>query len=136
MIKILALNVFRGILRSSSKQGAINMVIINKYEEILSGKRPFNGECDNEALFMAYAQNKISNNERLDLNDAITTTDIRPIAKTFCNEGIKEFTVSCGGLHVLETLEQFGKFGFRVAGLIRVNSRFGYTIPAVLMRAE
>lgn len=112
------------------------MVIINKYEEILSGKRAFNGDTDNEALFIAYAQNKISNNERLDLNDVITTADIKPIAETFCDEGIKEFTVSCGGLHVFETLEQFGKFGFRVAGLIRVNSRFGYTIPAVLMRAE
>ncbi len=112
------------------------MVIIKKYEEILSGKRAFIGGDDNETLFMAYAQNKISNNAVLDIDEAIAGTDIHPIAETLRSEGIKEFTVSYDGLHVFETLELFGELGFKVAGLVSVNSRLGYTIPAILMRSE
>ena len=112
------------------------MIIINKYEEILSGKRPFNRECDNEALFMAYAQNKISDNERLDLCEALSLADIKPITDTFRDEGINEFTVSFAEPRVFEILEFFGNFGFHIAGIIWIYNKFSCSVPAVLMKAE
>ena len=41
------------------------MVIIKKYEEILSGKRAFIGGDDNETLFMAYAQTSMKQSQGL-----------------------------------------------------------------------
>ena len=110
------------------------MVIINKYEEILSGKRPFNGDTDNEALFIAYAQNKISNNERLDLNDVIADEEVRPIAETVRRLGIKEFTISAGSFGIIRTLAAFAELGIKTADIITINSRFNQRIPAFLMK--
>ena len=116
-------------------------VVIEEFEEILSGKREFDAERDNRTMLEAYRQGKESGNARLDLNDVIWDKDIRPIAEIVRRTGIKEFTISCATFSLIRILAEFEELGIKVAGIIKVNSRFHVwnseeheVIPAFLMK--
>ena len=91
---------------------------------------------DNEVMHRAYEQTRNAGNTRLDLNEAIRDEDVKPIAETLRKLGITEFTISAGSFAIIRTLAAFEKLGIKMAGIINVNSRFGESIPAFLMKVE
>ena len=114
---------------------------INEYEEIINGSREFDKASDNWTMYKAYEQNKVANNERLNISDVFGEEDVRQIAETVRRLGIAEFSISFETLSLIRLIAAFEELGIKFQGVIKVNSRYRAfnsdkfeVIPAFLMK--
>ena len=94
----------------------------------------------NPTLFWAYRTCEETGNERIDFNECIWENEIEDIANCLKANDIFEFTISSTFSSLIETLAEFQKYGFQMAGLTEVNARFtdfatgkNKIIPAIRM---
>lgn len=79
----------------------------------------------NATLFWAYRTSKEeSGNDLIDFNEVIWDYDIKEIANTLREEGIREFTISSTFSGLIETLAEFEKQDIHMNGLTTVNARY------------
>ena len=95
----------------------------------------------NPTAFWAYRRSVDAGNELIDFSEVIWDKDVQPIAETFQQNGITEFTISSTFSGLIPTLAAFDKLGFTVAGITEVNANYTdwktnerARIPAILMK--
>ena len=98
---------------------------IEAFEKAIENKIPNLREAGiNPTLFWAYRTLEETGNERIDFNECIWEHEIEDIAKCLKENGIYEFTISSTFSSLIETLAEFQKHGFKMAGLTEVNARY------------
>ena len=78
----------------------------------------------NGTLFWAYRESIEAGNEKINFSECIWEHDIEDIANCLKKNGIVEFTISSTFSSLIETLAEFQKYGFQMAGLTEVNARY------------
>ena len=78
----------------------------------------------NPTLFWAYRTLEETGNDKIDFNEVIWEYEIEDIANCLKENGISEFTISSTFSSLIETLAEFQKHGFQMAGLTEVNARY------------
>lgn len=76
----------------------------------------------NHTAYMAYEYSKKIGQELIDFADIIWPEDVAAIVKTFRENGIKEFTISCRFCDLIDRVEEFEKLGCRMNGLTKIKS--------------
>ena len=119
------------------------MMKIEAFEKAIENKVPNLREVGiNPTLFWAYRNLEESGNERIDFNECIWEHEIEDIVTCLKANGIYEFTISSTYSSLIETLAEFQKHGFQMAGLTEVNARYNEIgsnekkrIPEIRMRS-
>lgn len=78
----------------------------------------------NGTAFWAYRKSIEAENTLIDFSEVIWDQDVKPIAETFKEEGIDEFTISSTFSSLIATLAAFEKNGYRMDGLTEVNANY------------
>lgn len=78
----------------------------------------------NGTAFWAYRKSIEAGNTLIDFSEVIWDQDVKPIAETFKEEGIDEFTISSTFSGLIATLAAFEKNGYRMDGLTEVNANY------------
>lgn len=78
----------------------------------------------NYTAFWAYRKSIEAGNDLIDFNEVIWDEDIDPIAETFQENGISEFTISSTFSSLIPTLAAFEKHGFKMIGITEVNATY------------
>ena len=78
----------------------------------------------NPTLFWAYRNSIEAENERIDFGECIWENEIEDITNCLKQNGIYEFTISSTFSSLIETLAEFQKHGFQMAGLTEVKARY------------
>ena len=78
----------------------------------------------NGTMFWAYRKSLDAGNDLIDFNEVIWDEDVEPIAETFRQNGITEFTISNTFSSLIATLAAFDKQGFKMAGITEVNANY------------
>ena len=78
----------------------------------------------NSTAFWAYRKSIDAGNALIDFSEVIWDEDVEPIAETFRQSGITEFTISSTFSGLIPTLAAFDKLGFKVAGVTEVNANY------------
>ena len=98
---------------------------IETFEKAIENKVPNLREVGiNPTLFWAYRTLEETGNDNIDFNDVIWEYEIENIASCLKANGIVEFTISSTFSSLIETLAEFQKHGFQMAGLTEVNARY------------
>ena len=98
---------------------------IEAFEQAIENKvKDLRAEGINPTLFWAYRNSLEAGNERIDFCECIWENEIEDIANCMKENGIVEFTISSTFSSLIETLAEFQKYGFQMAGLTEVNTRF------------
>ena len=101
------------------------MIKIESFEKAIEDKVPNLREVGiNPTLFWAYRTLEETGNDNIDFNECIWEQEIEDIAKCLKENGIVEFTISSTFSSLIETLAEFQKHGFQMAGLTEVNARY------------
>ena len=116
---------------------------IETFEQAIESKvKDLRAEGVNPTLFWAYRQSLEAGNEKIDFSECIWEHEIEDIAKCLKENGVYEFTISSTFSSLIETLAEFQKHGFQMAGLTEVNARYNEVgsnekkrIPAIRMRS-
>ena len=111
------------------------------FEQAIENKVPNLREVGiNPTLFWAYRTLEETGNDNIDFNDVIWEYEIEDIASCLKENGIVEFTISSTFSSLIETLAEFQKHGFQMAGLTEVNARYSRVgsdekakVPAIRM---
>ena len=82
------------------------------------------GKGINPTALWAYRRSKDAGNDLIDFSEVIWDEDIDPIAETFRENGITEFTISSTFSGLIPTLAAFEKHGFKMAGITEVNATY------------
>ena len=95
----------------------------------------------NPTAFWAYRKSIDAGNDLIDFSEVIWDEDVKPIAETFRQNGITEFTISSTFSGLIATLAAFETHGFQRAGLTEVNANYTEwqtheraRIPAIRMK--
>lgn len=95
----------------------------------------------NDTAFWAYRKSIDAGNDIINFSDAIWDKDVEPIAETFRQNGITEFTISSDMSGLIQTLAAFDKQGFKMDGITEVNANYTEwksnekaKIPAIRMK--
>ena len=78
----------------------------------------------NATAFWAYRKSIDAENDLIDFSEVIWDEDVEPIAETFRQSGITEFTISSTFSGLIATLAAFDKQGFKMAGITEVNANY------------
>ena len=78
----------------------------------------------NGTAFWAYRKSIDAGNDLIDFSEVIWDEDVAPIAETFRQNGITEFTISSTFSGLITTLAAFDKHGFKMAGITEVNASY------------
>ena len=98
---------------------------IEAFEQAIENKvKDLRAEGINPTLFWTYRNSLEAGNERIDFCECIWKNEIEDIANCMKENGIVEFTISSTFSSLIETLAEFQKHGFQMAGLTEVNTRF------------
>ena len=114
---------------------------IEAFEQAIESKvKDLRAEGINPTLFWAYRQSLEAGNEKIDFSECIWEHEIEDIAKCLKENGVYEFTISSTFSSLIETLAEFHKHGFQMAGLTEVYARYtdyntgkNKVIPAIKM---
>jgi len=114
---------------------------IEVFEQAIENKvKDLRTEGINPTLFWAYRNSLEAGNERIDFCECIWENEIEDIANCMKENGIVEFTISSTFSSLIETLAEFQKHGFQMAGLTEVNARYtdfttgkNKVVPAIRM---
>lgn len=97
---------------------------IESFEQAIENKvKDLRAEGINPTLFWAYRESIENENEKIDFSECIWESEIEDIANCLRENGIVEFTISSTFSSLIETLAEFQKHGFQMAGLTEVNAR-------------
>ena len=99
------------------KIAAFENAIANQVKDIRA-------EGINATAFWAYRRSEDAGNDLIDFSEVIWDEDIDPIAETFRENGITEFTISSTFSGLIPTLAAFEKHGFKMAGITEVNASY------------
>ena len=98
---------------------------IETFEQAIENKvKDLRAEGINPTLFWAYRESIEAGNEKINFSECIWEQDIEDIANCLKANGITEFTISSTFSSLIETLAEFQKHGFQMAGLTEVNARY------------
>ena len=98
---------------------------IERFEQAIENKvKDLRAEGINPTLFWAYRESIEAENEKINFSECIWEHEIEDIANCLKENGILEFTISSTFSSLIETLAEFEKHGFQMAGLTEVNTRF------------
>ena len=98
---------------------------IERFEQAIENKvKDLRAEGINPTLFWAYRTLEETGNDKIDFNEIIWDYEIEEIANCLKENGIVEFTISSTFSSLIETLAEFQKYGFQMAGLTEVNARY------------
>lgn len=98
---------------------------IEAFEQAIKNKVPNLREVGiNPTLFWAYRTLEETGNDIIDFNECIWEHEIENIANCLKANGIVEFTISSTFSSLIETLAEFQKHGFQMAGLTEVKARY------------
>jgi len=98
---------------------------IERFEQAIENKvKDLRAEGINPTLFWAYRTLEETGNDKIDFNEIIWDYEIEDIANCLKENGIVEFTISSTFSSLIETLAEFQKYGFQMAGLTEVNARY------------
>ena len=78
----------------------------------------------NTRLFWAYRHSLEAENEVINFSEPLWDADIAPIVKTFRENGIKEFTITCNFSGLISTLALFDKEGCTMDGIVEVKETY------------
>ena len=78
----------------------------------------------NPTAFWAYRRSKDAGNDLIDFSEVIWDEDVDPIAETFRENDITEFTISSTFSGLIPTLAAFERHGFKMAGITEVNATY------------
>ena len=78
----------------------------------------------NATAFWAYRKGSDAEKDLIDFSEVIWDEDVEPIAETFRQNGITEFTISSTFSSLITTLATFDKLGFKMAGITEVNANY------------
>ena len=116
------------------KIAAFENAIANQVKDIRA-------EGINATAFWAYRRSEDAGNDLIDFSEVIWDEDIAPIAETFRENGITEFTISSTFSGLIATLAAFDKSGYKMAGITEVNANYTdwqtnqrARIPAIRMK--
>ena len=97
----------------------------------------------NNTAFWAYRKSIDAGNDIINFSDIIWDKDVEPIAETFRQSGITEFTISSDISGLIQTLAAFDKQGFKMAGITEVNANYTEfrsnekaKVPAIRMKRD
>lgn len=116
---------------------------IEKFENAMMSQEDIDlrSEGINSTAYWAYYRSQESGNDLVDFSEIIWDEDVDPIAETFKQEGISEFTISSTFSGLIATLAAFEKHGFQMAGITEVNAKYRdfrthdwARIPAIRMK--
>lgn len=96
---------------------AFETAITNRVKDIRA-------EGINPTAFWAYRKSIEAGNDLIDFSEVIWDEDVKPIAETFRQNGITEFTISSTFSGLIPTLAAFDKLGFKMAGITEVNANY------------
>ena len=96
---------------------AFELAIENKVKDLRA-------EGINPTLFWAYRESIEAGNEKINFSECIWEQEIEDISNCLKANGIVEFTISSTFSSLIETLAEFQKHGFQMAGLTEVNARY------------
>ena len=103
----------------------LKMKRIERFEQAIENKvKDLRAEGINPTLFWAYRYLEETGNDTIDFDDCIWEHEIEDIANCLKENGILEFTISSTFSSLIETLAEFQKHGFQMAGLTEVNARY------------
>ena len=98
---------------------------IEVFEKAIENKVPNLREVGiNPTLFWAYRNLEETGNDKIDFNECIWEHEIEDITRCLKENGSYEFTISSTYSSLIETLAEFQKYGFQMAGLTEVNARY------------
>ena len=98
---------------------------IERFEQAIENKvKDLRAEGINSTLFWAYRESIETGNEKINFSECIWEQEIEDIANCLKENGILEFTISSTFSSLIETLAEFQKHGFKMAGLTEVNARY------------
>ena len=115
---------------------------ITAFENAIANQvKDIRAEGINATAFWAYRRSMESGNDLIDFSEVIWDDDVEPIAETFKQEGIEEFTISSTFSGLIATLAAFDKSGYKMAGITEVNANYTdwqtnqrARIPAIRMK--
>ena len=98
---------------------------IERFEQAIENKvKDLRAEGINPTLFWAYRESIEAGNEKINFSECIWEQEIEDIANCLKENGILEFTISSTFSSLIETMAEFQKHGFKMAGLTEVNARY------------
>ena len=98
---------------------------ITAFENAIANQvKDIRAEGINATAFWAYRRSEDAGNDLIDFSEVIWDEDIDPIAETFRENGITEFTISSTFSGLIPTLAAFEKRGFKMAGITEVNATY------------
>mgnify|MGYP000496043841 CR=1 FL=1 len=98
---------------------------ITAFENAITNQvKDIRAEGINATVFWAYRKSIDAGNDLIDFSEVIWDEDIDPIAETFRENGITEFTISSTFSGLIPTLAAFEKHGFKMAGITEVNANY------------
>ena len=98
---------------------------ITAFENAITNRvKDIRAEGINATAFWAYRKSIDAENDLIDFSEVIWDEDVEPIAETFRQNGITEFTISSTFSDVIATLVAFDKQGFKMAGITEVNANY------------
>ena len=98
--------------------------IIGEHDGECGYRTGHTAEGINATAFWAYRRSEDAGNDLIDFSEVIWDEDIDPIAETFRENGITEFTISSTFSGLIPTLAAFEKRGFQMAGITEVNATY------------
>ena len=87
----------------------------------------------NATAFYAYCNSIKAGNDLIDFSEVIWDDDVEPIAETFRQNDITEFTISSTMSSLISIIAAFEKQGFKMAGITEVNVLYSPRRPAIRM---
>ena len=98
---------------------------ITAFENAITNRvKDIRAEGINATAFWAYRKSIDAENDLIDFSEVIWDEDVEPIAETFRQNGITEFTISSNFSGLIRTLVAFEKVGFKMVGTTQVNANY------------
>ena len=98
---------------------------ITAFENAIANQvKDIRAEGINATTFWAYRKSIDAGNDLIDFSEVIWDEDVEPIAETFRQNGITEFTISSTLSSLIATLPAYDKQGFKMAGITQVNANY------------
>ena len=98
---------------------------ITAFENAIANRvKDIRAEGINATAFWAYRKSIDAENDLIDFSEVIWDEDVEPIAETFRQNGITEFTISSNFSGLIKTLVAFEKLGFKMVGTTEVNANY------------
>ena len=114
-------------IHTNKQRGTLVQRDIYKTEELTMKKiNAFVNQAKdiNPTAFWAYRRSEDAGNDLIDFSEVIWDEDIDPIAETFRENDITEFTISSTFSGLIPTLAAFERHGFKMAGITEVNATY------------